>query len=659
MKVTRARGARRRTKLLAALAGVPLILAGTFTSPAHAASLDGMLSFDGFHVGAFETSGGARAYCLEPGMNTPFSQQQTAARVSSLPAYTHHVSDEWGWSGQVTTAEASGDTLRQMNWVLWEHGRTANAEQAVSVQIALWELRRGSGNASWIDAKLALVSANGGQALVDAGLRLADEARRVAVGPTETTTIGELEIALGDVHGAGEVSYPAGTTVLRIEGGTFADGTTEAAIEDGEAGVLEWTAALHADAWSRNHEVQVFGSWELDERYWPAELILYPPSQTNEQRLGSGVAPVSRTFGGDYVAASLVIDSRFEPTITTAVPREIVPRTDGVFSDTVSVGTVEPGTPWPARSGAAGGAAELFPLTAHGTLYGPFNAPQVEQASPPPGAPVAARSTIAIDRGPGEYGVETAATGLESGYYYWVWEIREDAQTDAVRASELIAPGSVYADGFGVRSERQSVPMELRWVTQLSQRVLTPEARVLEDQISVSLHAGAWLRDDAGERIPARIRFTIYQTDTEPVRQAAPSDDATIIGTVFADVTVLDTWVDAPPFEVPSDVQGWITIQACLFEEDQDEELRGHIAEWCDDFGVPEETAQILAPEVPDEPEPPIAPVTNKTPPTPLAQTGGIPGAPAVLLGTGTLMLGALLYWGSRRRSGTAAAPQA
>ncbi|MBL3681747.1 hypothetical protein D3229_05270 [Leucobacter aridicollis] len=78
--------------MYAALLAVPLLLLGIAPS-AQAASFDGMLSYAGYHVGAFKTADGSRAYCLEPGVDAPASAQLRPTRVSALPGYTVEVND--------------------------------------------------------------------------------------------------------------------------------------------------------------------------------------------------------------------------------------------------------------------------------------------------------------------------------------------------------------------------------------------------------------------------------------------------------------------------------------------------------------------------------------------------------------------------------------
>lgn len=660
---------RRRRGLLAAALALPLLLPGAVA--AHASWFDGMLSFGGYHLGAFVTPNGSRAYCLEPGADAPVSPEQQTSRVSSLPGYELSVQDAWGWRGNVRTSPASGEQLRQINWILSEYGDTSDLAQAAAVQIAVWEIRREPGNAEWLDGKHALFIRHGGEAHVAEGQRLAAEAQTAALGPGHTQPDGRLEMQLGDSPGTGSVGYPRGTTELRIQGGYFPGGGTTIAVDAKAPGRVKWVAAPHERGWSRFNDVTVSGSWSIAERFWPAEIILHPATRTTEQRIGTGVQPLRGESVGNFAPALVTFEAQFAPVISTTVPNGTARPADAVVRDRVTVSA--PGAEWPSR----GGGSEFLPLLADGTLYGPFDARQQESAEPPDGAPVAARTTLEVGSGPGDYEAALALPELTAGYYYWLWEIREDRQSEEVRASEIFAAGARFADGFGVPAEQQFVPMRLRWETKLVQRTVTPGSRVLADRIRVSVGgdgdgdgggggggvnpegggtdggaggyggaagaagaagsagsagaagaAGGWLRDDSGERLPANLRLTFYKLDELPTRQPQPPPAARELGRVWVTAAEPDVWIDAPPFTVPVDARGWVSVRACLIAEDQSEDTAGTFEEWCDDFGVPDETAEVVGD---------------------LAETGGVglaqphPGSHRVLLAAGMLGIGGLL----------------
>ncbi|MCS3427963.1 hypothetical protein U746_0528 [Mycolicibacterium mucogenicum 261Sha1.1M5] len=609
----------------AALIAVPLLLLGIAPS-AQAASFDGMLSYAGYHVGAFKTADGSRAYCLEPGVDAPASAQLRPTRVSALPGYTVEVNDGWGWRGTVTTGAASEEQMRQMNWILAEHGDTGDADLAVAVQVALWEIRREPGNAAWIDGKYELFRANGGRANVEAGKRLAAEARTAALAPGNATPGGELEVHADDGDAAGTVRYPAGTTALSITGGVFDSGSSSVSVADGAAGTLHWTATPHEPNWDRTTEVSVTGSWSVAEKYWPAELILHPATRDTEQRIGAGVKPVVGTNSGAFAAKLASFSHDFVPALATQVPAAIVQRADPVFRDVVTVSAGPAG--WPSR-----GVADFMPVVADGTLYGPFEAPQTEQDAAPDGAPVAGTAELAVDAGPGDYAVELAVPDAAPGYYYWVWAIREAGQTQAVRDSGLLAPGAEYADRFGVITERQIVPSELRLDTALVTNRLEPGARTLVDTVRATAAPGAWLWDSDNQRIPVVVRLTYFQSDERPARQPEVPDGATELGTATLSLAEPDVWVDAAPFDIPEGTRGWVTVQACVTAEDQSEAGAEMFVPWCDDYGVPAETAELVEPAAEVAPTADIAATGAATAPRPMLFAAGLLGAGGLLGG--------------------------
>src|SRR5690606_24691772 len=121
-------------------------------------------------------------------------------------------------------------------------------------------------------------------------------------------------------------------------------------------------------------------------------------------------------------------------------------------------------------------------------------------------------ATLLLDEGPGSYEVTADVTADEAGYYSWVWSIREEAQREEIRAAQLLPEGYEFSDRFGTPSEGQTVPTRLRWSTDLLQREIGLDDMQLVDRVTPTLHDGVWLRDDAGERFPAHLRLTVYQT---------------------------------------------------------------------------------------------------------------------------------------------------
>lgn len=585
---------------IGALAPVPTAL--TPPTPAHAAEVGHHLRIDGWVVGSYRSSQGGIVYCIEPGADFPSGAQQTPRRATSLPGYSKSTSTPVIPNGTVTSGPASGETLRQMNYVLWTHGRTTNSRTAAAVQLALWLIRDDPGARSWVNQHLTWLEDGRDAALVERARQMAAEAKRNARAPEEPNP-DPLVVEAGDSHGHGSVRYPAGTTVLTIEGGTFENGSERLTVADGQAGTAEWSADLHADGWERFTEVTIAAEWRLQVRGWPAEVVLHPSAGGDQQALGGGVEPISETRTGALEPVSYRVDSQFSPVLTTQVEERFIEEGSGRFSDTVTLSVAESSAPWASREAGDGG-TEYAPIVADGTVYGPFTHPQTPADEPPSGAPIAGHARIVATDGPGEYRASATSRPDEAGYYSWVWRVRESDQQPEIRDAELLPEGYEFTDQFGLEEEGQVVPTRLRWTTELLERELDLENRELRDTVTPTLHQGAWLRDEAGERLPARLRLTVYQLDEKPTQQPSLPSGAREIATEFVTVTAPDLKVEAETIELPFETRGWVSVQTCLIGEDQPEESRGFFEEGCDDFGIPSETAQIVLPEVRTEAQP-------------------------------------------------------
>lgn len=602
----------RRTLIAAALA-LPLAagMAATPTlnlAPAEAATIGRMVSIGGWQIGAFLSSNGSYVYCIEPGAVEPSGNQQSERTVSSLPGYTGGTFDPTGWRGTVTSGGLSGAKLRQINYVLWTHGRTKNAGTAAAVQFAVWILRADPGAKKWLDHHIAWARAHGGSGYVERGQQFASEAREKAKAPAASTPE-SLTIARSSTESqvegravAGTLKYPAGTTELRIEGGVFTDDPADSvdlSVSPDEPGSVEWAAELHLSGWSGTHRVAVSADWVDTGSGWPAQLRLYPPQEAGQQRLVGGIGPVTAEFTGTTVA-ELVIDAGFAPVLSTRTAERYVARGGG-FSDTVTISSADVGSDtgaaWPSRLTDSGD-AEFVPVIAEGEVYGPFDSPQAEAPAPPEGAPIAARARLVAEDGPGEYPIEADRAVSAPGYYYWVWRITGAAQLPEVRSGALIPEDYGYADDFGLAAEGQVSPTRLRWKTRLEDRVLGLDELVLHDVVTAEAEDGVWLRDGSGDRVPARLRLTAYQSDTRPERASAVPEDARELAHGFAEVTDPGVAVAAEAIPLPDSTRGWVTVRTCLVAEDQAEELRGLTEEWCDDYGIPAETARIDVPAV-------------------------------------------------------------
>ncbi|MBO2989630.1 hypothetical protein [Leucobacter tardus] len=578
--------------------------------PGVAASRGHMLNVGGWMVGTFISSNGAHTYCVEPGTSEPVAAQQKPRKTGTLPGYSGYQPDSTGWNGRVTSGPASGETVRRMNYVMWKYGRTTDAAQAASVQFAVWFIRDDPGVREWLNHRVKWVRDHGHGAVISRAQDYAAEARQQARAPQQPKP-GALKFserrlttdASGVTSGSGVVAFPAGTTKVTISGAVFAGGKTVLANPSQRAGRASWTVPMHAKAWQRHHEVSASATWEGRSSGWPASVVVHPASQQNQQWLGSGVSPVNDTVRADLKPISTRFDSQFAPELSTEVPERIVSREAGAFADTVTIGVTKQSAPWPARRNADED-IEYVPIRAEGTLYGPFEHPLKTTETPPDDAPIAARAEVTADRGPGTYDVAVEEPPQSSGYYSWVWEIRNAGQTESIRASDLLPESYRFADRFGLAEEGHAVPTSLRWETQLIEDRLGLDDLRIRDRITPSPVDGPWLRGETGGPLDAVLTLTAYLSPDEPQRAAKPPAGATVIGTSQVQVSADGETVEAEPIPVPFETRGWVTVQTCLREEDQVEAARGLFEEWCDDYGIPAETAVITPPEVVTEAQP-------------------------------------------------------
>lgn len=605
---TGSRGAHSLTRTALVLLTVVAVAASLMTSvsEARAATFAYVKNFGGWSAGAFESSNGQLVYCIEPGARTPTSNQKTPREVTRLESYRAAPDEVTGWNGRVSIGAVSGTPLRQMNWLLSKHGQTRNADKAAAVQIALWFLRDDPGVDKWLDHHLDWIADHGGKSHIAEAKRLAAEARRVAVDPKPLKPASSLKLKKGAQPGEGTLSYPAHTRSVALTGATFTDGkrtkTFDARAPKGSAA---WSVDLHRDGWQRHHRVSVDGEWKRAQTSWAAALTLHPAVEGDQQNLGSMVGPVTETTEVTLKPQQLRLDSQFSPVLATQTESFLVERGTGRFTDRVTLDVAKGSGPWASRP-IGKGKTEFLPVKAEGTLYGPFGQPQEVQDKPPVDAPVTARTILEVADGPGEYRAEAKEAPTESGYYYWVWRVREKTQTEEVRASKLLPKNYDFSDRFGLEAEGHLVPTQLRWETMLVEQQLPLDELVLRDRIGLKAENGAWVTGRTGKPLSARLRLTVYVSEEKPERRPDAPEGVKEIARGFADVSKPGESIEVVPIPLPFETRGWVTVQTCLVADDQPKDVRGFVEEWCDDFGMPGETAQIVEPAVTTEAVPEV-----------------------------------------------------
>lgn len=552
------------------------------------------LTFEWGFVGGHLHPAGV-VYCLEMPVPSNVQENPELNPATVLPSFTYH---------SVHAAETQGDAVRWMADILSRYGETSDNTQAAAVQIAVWELRRADGNRDYGEMLDAVRAALPGEATARADEMVAEAQNRGALpGP-----VAQPEIRS---HGGyrGEVLVHAGTTSLTISNGVFVGEWADETSIEWAGGLAQPTTIVwegrpptHLESWDRRYRVSFDGGYRYETRW--TEVAYGCPREGQCTGKHGGEAP--RTIEGEFEQSYIEPDTLWKPTLSTSVPSLFVAQGEA-FADTVTFDVAEGSEPW--RSGQSERGQRIYaPILAQGTLYGPFlSDPKLNPSeTPPAGAPIAATAEVRTDvaRGPGTYDVR-AGSAREAGYYSWVWAIDFDDQEVSLRlpvsGEPSIPDGYRFADHFGAAHEGQIVPTDLRFVTNLSSSTV-PLGGQLSDEVTV-LPGSGWLQGDDGQRLPFVLRGAVYLTEEQPVRQADPSADAELL---TRDLTVT---VNQPGEVLNSDIfsipvtskKRWVTVQWCVLDEDQSPEARGMAAEYCDDFGVPSETAEIVYPIVTTE----------------------------------------------------------
>lgn len=578
---------------------------------------------NGIGIGSFRHSDGSQVYCLEIAVPIKLGNKVDGdfTTVSAIPELSSaSYTSPFGGVYRDIYAPALTDQklLRQINWIYNNYGLTNSDQQAAAVQMAIWSVRYYSGaNQGYLDLYASYQRAiekhsPGTVALLN---RIYAESLAAIDAEDQLATQGEIVVHASGAY-AGVAAVPVGTIDLTVANGVLRDPATGQWVTTvswpegtSQATSVEWQGRPNeAEGWNKYYRVSFSGHKAYTVT--PATLAF---NKTAGQATGKPAGKPKRHVA-DLTGAYVDPDTVWQPVLSTATPSEFVQQGE-TFSDTVTFGVAKGSNPW--RVAYRGGKELYAPITATGTLYGPFlSDPALNpSATPPNGAPVAGTATITTDtaKGPGTYPVNADIQSLEAGYYSWVWNIEFDKQRDGVKNPSTNSSGLrdpslplnyYFTDGFGVMSERQITPTVLDISTKLSaDEVVLGET--FTDTVSVELAraSGGWLQGDNGKRIPAVLRGTMYQIDTldgePPTQSATVPAEAKQIGSVTT-VTV-DTpgkEVVSADIRVPLTATGYVSMVWCVVAEDQPESVRGRIKEGCDDFGVPSETAKVKRPEV-------------------------------------------------------------
>ena len=586
--------------LCVALMGA-IVMTVQHSAPAAAATKGVGIDFDtvGF-LGSFELANGERAYCVEIKVWEPWDPQEPVTTVTSLPAFSGDlmIGSMLGMGGVELDMPVMNDAahMRQINYILSTWGDTQDDAQAAAVALAVFAVR--GDPIGYNDALQQQVITDGGGAVVDPALDMVAEAQSRATAGVQGAPPAEPVLRL-DSDGYGQVEYAAGTHTLTLEHAVFEDtGATSVEVDPSVGGTRE-VRSVKPDGWDASYDVEVIAEWKSGFEGWRGELNLYAPTRPGEQRI---VTPTGATTGfamRGVHRATATVQHTWAPIITTQVQDRVLQVGDPFVDDL----TVDADPSWGDWSQDASGT--YMPLVAHGTLYGPLESDPA--ASPrreaPADAPVAAEVTVAVDEGPGTYRATAPKRAFESGFYTWVWRFDWDEQPTSVTDPERTGVSSLrkesfpISDDYGLVTETHVVKQRMSLTTRLTSGEVGLGWSLIDDVAVTPEQFGGWLTDSAGERLPVVLRGTVYHSDAEPVQSSTAPDEATPVAQTSLVVTG-EGIHESEPIPLPINSEGYVTMQWCILDEDQAVEYRGFTREWCDDYGVPAETARVVAPKI-------------------------------------------------------------
>ncbi|MGO3733743.1 MAG: hypothetical protein ACTJFR_01190 [Canibacter sp.] len=552
---------------------------------------------------------GEMVYCLEidifPGDDIP-----TFKNTSSLPAFN---------KGGTAAGAVSGGELKQISYVISKYGQTDDNAQAAAVSLAVWKVRdRNGGNAAHNEALQRVINVTGAQINAKADSMLAEAAAWVAAGGggNDATESPGVNTEPGKPY-VGTVSVPQGATEISITNGKFNDGTTKKTW--GEAGApanttLSWNGIPpSSDKWDKYYRVSFDGS-----KTSIADSVMFGDGG-GWQSLAKAAPSKTVPFKEAYVDP----DTTWAPLVSSEVESKFISVGEN-FSDTI---TFSPAEATDARSGEwrwrmNGDKREYMPVKATGTLYGPFlNDPALNPSQEAPkGAPVAATIDFTTDVNRDHstaqtYKINPDVAAQEQGYYTWKWDIDGNDQDPSVTGKDdctspdreagcrVFPTNYFYTDGFGAKGETQVGKMNADFSTKLSSHNITI-GDSFTDEITIDPMVN-WLYGSDGQRLPLTLTGTAYLTEGEELAQSVEvPEDAEVLGTVTAttDSSQNGQVVTSESIRLPLATDAkftHITMRWCIVNEDQENaESQGVWEEKCDDFGVPEESAEIERPQV-------------------------------------------------------------
>lgn len=549
--------------VLVALVGLGSIDSGG--SPAAAATTGagypGITPYGGY-LGNYIAPDGTRVYCIDSGREWPSGATDAGTIVGSFPTSSGLWLDE--------------TTIRKLNYALLTWGQTADPTNAAAVSAYVYAYTSNFAQTHGAGYGAGLHYING-NAAVKAAYDVVwneSETRFAGAGSPSAGVTVELTGRDGLVTVVASPAQARGT--LRLDGAVVA-GTSSHQTTVTNGSVVPITAVA-ADA-ATSVTVAAEARFSIDLGAGPS-VVLY--SSGAQQRTIRGAFPArTDVTARDEATATL----SFSPIVQTRVAARFVDPGQA-FVDGVTASVAPGSAGWRTRSDGS-----PVPVTAVGTLYGPFSAPPPVAAEAPAGAPVVGTEKIVL-AGPGDYSSSGSLRARVPGFYTWVWRIDGAAQPAETAAS--LPAGYSFVDEFGLVAESHVVPMMLAATT----RVTTSEVGFLGeigDELSVAVTEGSWLTE-GGKPVPASFVGTAYFVPGETVPQESDviPAEATVVGAATVVATGPGIYAASTTVRAPAAV-GYVTW---VWSLDPTSPTASYFQPWSDRFGVPAETTRVLPPTV-------------------------------------------------------------
>ena len=597
-----------RSLLLAILAVVLVLVPLWAAAPAAAITSTGLGTGhlwrgDGVsYLGTYRLEDGRQAFCLEAGKSSPVG---------------NHYDTE---TGTEVVGVSTSDHAR-LAYIARTWGETRDADTAAAGQLAVWTITGLNGHTQRYYAGRA--NESWPTVLARANEMLAEATAAASTAVTASTSVDLRDDGTGSVRsdltvdrvgGGPEELAPQHAGTVQLTGAVFADGSTEAVVQNGVTYEVRATGALA--------QLEVTAQARFDALPY-GRVITAGTSPAGSQRiLFSGGTSVEAAGSASAEALSPL---PFRPTVATQTS-DLVAEPGTHVTDRLTL-DVLPGEGLLSEWGRheVDGTWAPVPVTVRSRLLGPFTRPVVPSADWPADAPVVCEVSVEVLDGPGTY--TTPGCELPSGgWFTWVETI--DPADTPVEAGRDRLQG--WRSAFGTASETTFVP----WAPDVATTVVGHDVVEPGSCVSDELRVSGW-NDEASE---ARVDTVLVGPFPEALPEGhdlGPVDeiDAALLAGRATTIVTADGTYESPC--LPVEREGHYVFLFSSEGSGPDGDDVQVVPAFADTTVHLSESFRVVAPEPPTE--------TTGRGPTALAFTGGDGTLAAGAAALGISLAGALL----------------